>query len=292
MSQSDASPINIFAQAPQLTSEANDALMAWQGTVTSMLQENWQSLLGTDIAISLGNTDSLTAIKAVNDLADPGYAARLQIGPDSFPGLFAFSSRMVLLLVNDMLGTPCEEWPEVRNLTTVETSMVELLMGEVTRAISHAWPEIHPLECEQDCVIARPMRSRVFPPDEVMVRSQVVFETSLGQEEAIWLMPQSGLATIGIDDVTSEEVHAEPAPQIRALVEQIPVKMVARLGDTTMSLAELDSLKVGDYLTLDQSVCQPMELTVDGRLQWLGHPCRLGTRQGFQIIASSREGVS
>ncbi|MDG1894888.1 MAG: FliM/FliN family flagellar motor switch protein [Fuerstiella sp.] len=105
-------------------------------------------------------------------------------------------------------------------------------------------------------------------------------------------MPQSGLATIGIADVTKEEVQAGPAPQIRALAEKIPVNLIARLGDTTMSLAELDSLKVGDYLTLDQPVCQPMELIVDGRLQWLGHPCRLGTRQGFQIVASNREGVS
>ena len=289
MSQTEASPFNLFSQAPRLTSDANAALMAWQGTVTSMLQENWQSLLGTDLGISLGTTDSSTAIKAVNRLADPGYAARLQIGPDSFPSLFAFSSRMVLLLVNDMLGTPCEEWPEVRDLTTVETSMVELLLGEITRAISHAWPEVHPLECEQDCVIARPMRSRVFPPDDVVVITHVVFETSLGQEEAIWLIPQSGLATIGIGDVTDEDVHAEPAPQIRALAEQIPVKLVATLGDTTMSLAELDSLKVGDYLTLDQPVSQLMELIVDGRLQWLGHPCRLGTRQGFQVVASNRE---
>ncbi|MDG1894887.1 MAG: hypothetical protein P8J37_08265 [Fuerstiella sp.] len=163
MSQTEASAFNIFSQAPRLTSDADAALIAWQGTVTSRLQENWQSLLGTDIGISLGTTDSSAAITAVNELADPGYAARLQIGPEPFPSLFAFSSRRILLLVNDMLGTPCEEWPEVRDLTTVETSMVELLLGEITRAISHAWPEIHPLECEQDCVIARPMRSRVFP---------------------------------------------------------------------------------------------------------------------------------
>ncbi len=289
MSQTETTPFNIFSQAPRLTSHANAALTSWQGTVTSILQENWRALLGSDLGISPGRTDSPTAFDAVNSLADPGYAARLQIGPESFPSLFAFSSRMVLALVNDMLGTPCEEWPAIRELTTVETSMVELLFGEITRAISQAWPEIHPLECEQDCVIARPMRSRVFSPDDVVVRSQVVFATSLGQEEATWLMPQSGLATIGIADSDDEKLLPEPAPQMRALAERIPVNLVARLGDTTMSLAELDTLKVGDYLTLDQAVHQPLELIVDGRLQWLGHPCRLGTRQGFQIIASKRE---
>lgn len=220
MSQTETSPINIFSQAPRLTSESNAALTSWQSTATSILQENWQALLGSDLGISPGAIDSPTAFDAVNSLADPGYAARLQIGPESFPSLFAFSSRMVLALVNDMLGTPCEQWPEIRELTTVETSMVELLFGEITRAISQAWPEINPLECEQDCVIARPMRSRVFSPDEVLVRSQVIFETSFGQEEAIWLMPQSGLATIGIADIDDEQLPAEPAPQMRALAEK------------------------------------------------------------------------
>ena len=56
-----------------------------------------------------------------------------------------------------------------------------------------------------------------------------------------------------------------------------------------MRLSELDGLKVGDYLPLDQAVYQPLEVTIDGQLQWLGHPCRLGARQGFQIIASKKE---
>ncbi|MCA9086650.1 MAG: FliM/FliN family flagellar motor switch protein [Planctomycetaceae bacterium] len=288
MTNSDATSRSIFAEPRRLASEANRALEAWQKTVCSLLQENWRALLGSDLTVSLRKTDSSTAIRAVNQLQDPGYAARLQIGPRSFGSLFAFPSRLVQALVSDMLGTPCEEWPEVRDLTTVETSMVELLCGEITRAISQAWPEVEPLECELECVIARPMRSRLFPPDEVMVRTFVSFETHLGPEEGVWLMPQAGLTTIGISN-SGDDGPTQAAPQIRVLAEQLPITMVVQLGGTRMSLADLNGLKTGDYLALDQGVNQPLEVTIDGRLHWLGHPCRLGTRQGFQIIASRKQ---
>ena len=280
---------NIFAEPPRLTSGTNRALTSWLTTVCSLLQENWQSLLGSCPEISLGRTDSSTAIRAVNKLPDPGYAARYHIGPRHFLCVIAFSSRMVQVLVNDMLGTPSEEWPEVRDLTAVETSMTELLFGEVARAFSQAWPEVDPLRCHVDDLVVRPMRSRLFPPDEPMVRTRLLMNTAMGVEEAVMLMPRAGLATIGISDENDTDFTAQPAPQMRTLAKQLPIQMTAELGTTTMRLSDLDNLKVGDYLPLEQAVFQPLEVTIDGQLQWLGHPCRLGSRQGFQIIASKKE---
>ncbi|GAB5441096.1 MAG: hypothetical protein Fues2KO_14450 [Fuerstiella sp.] len=289
MTEAAVSKPNIFAEPRRLTSGANRALGAWQATVCSLLQEHWQALLGTDLKLAVAKTDSSIAIKAINNLADPGYAARLKIGSTSFESLFAFSSRMVQVLVNDMLGTPSEEWPEVRDLTPIETSMTELLFGEIARAVTQAWPEVEPLRCELQEATARPMRSRFFPPEEPMVRTRITLETPMGAEEAVWLMPQSGLLAIGIAESHDQDAVRPASPRMKQLAERIPIQVIAELGGTVMKLSELDHLKVGDYLTLDQTVFQPLEVSVDGKLQWLGHPCRLGARQGFQIIASKKE---
>ena len=60
---------SIFAEPRRLTSGANRALTSWQATVCSMLQENWQGLLGTDLTITPGKSDSSTAIKVINNRA-------------------------------------------------------------------------------------------------------------------------------------------------------------------------------------------------------------------------------
>ena len=281
-----------FSEPRRLTGGANRALTAWQNSACGMLAENWQGLLGNNVEITAGRMDSTTALKAVRGLADPGFAARMKMGNDGFESLFAFSERMVQMLVYDMLGTLGEEWPEPQPLTVVEGSMAELLFGEIARSISQAWPEIEPLNCELHSVISRPVRSRLFGPDDVLVRTRIKLTTQFGEEEAVWLLPQTGLESIGIQDsigLESETGTMAPAPAMKSLAQKIPVQMIVSLGNVTLSLAEMNNLKVGDYLPLDQAVYQPLEGRVDGQLQWIGRPCRMGARQGFQIIAAHSE---
>jgi len=287
MTTAEAQQAAIFAQPRRLTGSANRALTSWQTTVATLLQENWRALLGTDITVTVGATDSARSGKAISQLDDPGYAGRLEIGPAQDITLFCMSTKLMIALVNDMLGTPSDTWPEERELTAVETSMAELLFGEVSRAISQAWPEVEPLACDLLSVIARPTRSRIYAPDAILARTKITVTTSMGEATVVWLISRTTLEGVGIGDAHEEETPA-PAPQLKKLAEDIPVQITVRLGDTSMRLSELEHLRVGDYLTLEQSVSQPLEMTIDGRLHWLGHACRLGTRQGFEIIASRK----
>lgn len=232
--------------------------------------------------------DSCVASKAIRVLPDPGYAARLSVGPTAFTAFAVFSCRLVQVLVADMLGTLGTEWPAERPLSPAELSMVELLFGEVARSVGHGWPEVTPLDCQLESVIFRPLRSRVFSPDETLIRTLVSVRTPLGDEEVTLLFPESGLMSIGISgQLETDTATQQPAPQLRQLAERIPVTMVVELGNATLSLADMNRLSIGDVLVLDQPVSTPMAASIEGRLQWLGQPCRLGQRQGFRILAST-----
>ena len=279
-----------FSAPRRLAGTANRALSSWNATATSMLQEYWQSLAGNRITLQPARIDSSVAQKAQQALPDPGYAALLKIGPDRFDGMVAFSNRIVLTLVSEMLGTLGDTWPEQRPLTAAELSLVELLFGEIARALSQGWPEVTPLPVEMDQVIVRPLRSRIFQPRENLVRVVVVVTTAVGEETFVMLMPQAGLASIGINETAVPAASEQTAsPQMRALAESLPVAMTVGLGKATLTLGEMNRLAVGDTLVLDQSAGSPLEARIAGRLQWLGFPCWLGQRQGFRILASKKE---
>ena len=279
-----------FSAPRRLAGSANRALSSWNSTATSMLQEYWQALTGDRITLQPARIDSSVAQKAQQTLPDPGYAALLKIGPDRFDGMVAFSNRLVLTLVSEMLGTLGDEWPEQRALTAAELSLVELLFGEIARALSQGWPEVTPLPVEMDQVIVRPLRSRVFQPRENLVRIVGQINTAVGEETFVMLMPQAGLASIGINETAiPPAVDQSVSPQMRALAETLPVTMSVSLGKATLTLGDMNNLAVGDTLILDQSSGSPLEARVSGHLQWLGFPCRLGQRQGFRILASKKE---
>ena len=279
-----------FSAPRRLAGTANRALSSWNATATSMLQEYWQTLAGNRITQQPARIESSVAQKAQQALPDPGYAALLKIGPDRFDGMVAFSNRIVLTLVSEMLGTLGDTWPEQRPLTAAELSLVELLFGEIARALSQGWPEVTPLPVEMDQVIVRPLRSRIFQPRENLVRVVVVVTTAVGEETFVMLMPQAGLASIGINETAVPAASEQTAsPQMRALAESLPVAMTVGLGKATLTLGEMNRLAVGDTLVLDQSAGSPLEARIAGRLQWLGFPCRLGQRQGFRILASRKD---
>jgi flagellar motor switch protein FliM len=279
-----------FSAPRRLAGSANRALSSWNATATSMLQEYWQALAGDRITMQPARIDSSVAQKAQQTLPDPGYAALLKIGPDRFDGMVAFSNRLVLTVVSEMLGTLGEEWPEQRALTAAELSLVELLFGEIARALSQGWPEVTPLPVEMDQVIVRPLRSRVFQPRENLVRIVGLINTAVGEETFVMLMPQAGLASIGINESAIPlAVDQSVSPQMRALAETLPVTMSVSLGKATLTLGDMNNLAVGDTLILDQSSGSPLEARVSGHLQWLGFPCRLGQRQGFRILASRKD---
>ena len=282
---------NLDFSAPRgLTGTANRALSSWQTTACTILKEIWQSLLGSGVDLQLGQIDSSVAQKAIRALPDPGYAARLSVGQENFPAFVVFSARLIQALVADMLGTLGDEWPDPKPLTPAESSMVELLLGEVARSFSVAWPDVDPLECYLQSVVSRPLRSRVFPPDEILARTRVNVTLPLGTEEIILLFPQEGLSSIGISESPPPEaVSQTAAPQLRLLAEKLPVTLVVELGNATLTLAEMNNLSVGDVMVLDQPINAPLEASIKGKLQWLGHPCRMGQRQGFRIIASAQQ---
>lgn len=279
-----------FSAPRRLAGTANRALSSWNATSTTMLQEYWQALIGTGVTLQPARIDSSIAQKAQQALPDPGYAALLKIGAERFDGMVAFSNRIVLTLVSEMLGTLEDTWPEQRPLTPAELSLVELLFGEIARALSQGWPEVEPLRVEMDQVIVRPLRSRIFQPRESLVRVVCEIRTAVGDETFVLLMPQSGLASIGISELAAPATPEQVAsPQLRLLAEGLPVTMSVCLGRATLTLGEMNSLAVGDTLVLDQSSGNPLEARIAGQLQWLGFPCRLGQRQGFRILASMKD---
>jgi flagellar motor switch protein FliM len=290
MSSTDSVTSIDFSAPRRLPGTANRALSSWNATATGMLQEYWQGLAGPRVNLQPARIDSSIAQKAQQALPDPGYAALLKIGDEKFNAMAAFSNRLVLTLVSEMLGTLGETWPDPRPLTAAELSLVELLFGEIARALSQGWPEVTPLHVEMDDVIVRPLRSRIFQPRENLIRIVVVVTTAVGEETFVMLMPQSGLASIGIHDAAvSPATEQSASPQMRALAEGLPVTMSVSLGKAVLTLGEMNRLSVGDTLVLDQSVAGPLEAKISGRLQWLGFPCRLGQRQGFRIVVTRKD---
>lgn len=273
-----------FSVPRRLVGGAHRAFRHWQQLTCTLLTEQWGGLLERGVQVTAGRIDEVMASQGAAQFADPGFAARILLGPTRQVSLVVFPAPLVLHLLADMLGTASDQWPAPRDLSPTEGSLLELLCGEVARAIRNAWPQLETLETELESVIIRPLRVRTYPPTEELLRARLNLTTAAGAEEVVWLIPLAALDEIGLATSKPEAtLEVQPAPQLRATAERIPVTLTIQLGVASLNLAEMQQLSVGDILLLNQPVQTPLLAMVGGRPRWRGHACRIGTRQGFRV---------
>ncbi|MCY8281124.1 FliM/FliN family flagellar motor switch protein, partial [Bacillus inaquosorum] len=68
----------------------------------------------------------------------------------------------------------------------------------------------------------------------------------------------------------------------RIMTAQIPV--VAELGTSELTIEEFLSLEVGDCITLDKSVTDPLTVLVGDKPKFLGQAGRVNRKQAVQIL--------
>ncbi len=94
--------------------------------------------------------------------------------------------------------------------------------------------------------------------------------------------PGQGDLAILLTGPTAALLAGEPAPRanraeasaaLRGHVDQMPVEAQAMLS-ATLSVREVMALAPGDVVVLNQSIDEPLDLDVDGKLVLRGHPAR------------------
>lgn len=74
-------------------------------------------------------------------------------------------------------------------------------------------------------------------------------------------------------------------------LSNVDVELTAKLGDLELTKSDLQSLQIGDILSLGQKADTPIDIIVNGECCFLGNPCLKGINKGI-IIKKPFKGVS
>jgi len=83
-----------------------------------------------------------------------------------------------------------------------------------------------------------------------------------------------------IESVTLDDVLLSPR---LAMLNHVDVTLDVRLGQTTVTVEQLFSLKAGSLMTLDRHVDEPVELLLNNKVIAFGHLAVSGDQLGVRI---------
>ena len=205
----------------------------------------------------------------------------LELGPE-----------IVFPLLDRMLGGGREAplIPE-RPVTDIERRLVDRVVDRAISALSDSWKAVEDLSLKVIQRETNPPMVQALPSTEVVV--QVAFEITLGGS--------SGTMHLGIPFGVVEPLMnrltkanriehprkasgGENAGRIARILTQAPVGVVAYVAETSITVGDLMSLRVGDVIRTEKPASDTLLVTVEGRPKFRGRPAQHRGKKAILIV--------
>ncbi len=227
-------------------------------------------MLRTMIEVKLLSVDQLTYSEFVFSLDNPSYFNVLKPDPLDGNWILDIAPSLSYAVIDRMLGGDPSPGDTIRRpLTEIENRLmgrvVEIFLGQ----LKSAWENIVDLELEVESVESNPQLVQIVPPNEVVIL--VGFEVLLGKNRGMMnlCIPfntienfNSQLSRNGWVGYGKGKPTEESRGKITNNVDLAPVDIVVTLARSTIRTGDLLDLSIGDIITTEKEVSEPLELAV------------------------------
>lgn len=249
------------------------------------------SLLRAIAEAKLISVDQLTYSEFVYSLDIPTCFNLLRPHPLDGNWILDFSPTILYPIIDRMLGgTPSDNSTLKRPLTEIELRLTNRITEIFLRELARAWETMVSLEFELERTESNPQLVQIVPPNEVVVLAS--FEVLMGKSRGMvnLCIPFNTIERLGskltnnswIGYATSKSTDKSQA-QLKSLIEESPVSLVAILARSSIKAVDLLNLQVGDVITTDRDIRESLDIDVAGVGKFLGKPGAFKGKKAIEI---------
>ena len=223
------------------------------------------------IQVSVESTSLMKYGEFLNYLPIPSCLNIVRLNPLRGSCILAIEAKLIFAFLNNFFGgaTNAQEKVEGRDFTAIELMIIRKVVNLLLEDLQRAWQPVFPLQGEYLRTEINPQFLAVVPPSDVVVLTSFELEMENLRGTVQVVIPYSTIEPIRqhlSSGIQAENASADSSwhDQIMSHLMDVPVEGQVLLGRTTLSVRELIDLKVGDVITLGQSVDEPLQLSAEG----------------------------
>jgi len=230
------------------------------------------ALLRSIVEVKLTSVDQLTYGEFVFSLENPTCFNLLRAEPLEGHLILDINPAILYPIIDRLLGGGKEAGPVSRRpLTEIELRLVGRITGLFLQELKHAWHGLLPLKLSVDRVESNPQLVQIVPPNEVVVL--ISFELLLGELRGMinLCIPFNAIERVSSRLANNSWVtygKSAASAQTRAAIgqrlDEAEVELVVTLAESRISTGDLIGLRVGDIITTDKDVHQPLDVAIEG----------------------------
>ncbi|MBT8486549.1 MAG: flagellar motor switch protein FliM, partial [Phycisphaerae bacterium] len=247
--------------------------------------------LRTIVEVRVAHAEQMTYSEFIAGLPNP--TSFNLINAEQLDGQLCFeiSPLIIYPIIDRLLGGSNQDlFIPQRPMTLIETRLIETILERAMTALSEAWEGIKKIDFRLGDMESNPQIMQIVPPNEVVV--VVGFEVKMTSRAGTMSLciPFNAIESL-IDDLSTqswflagklrEDAHWGGLIADRLSDAQLEVEGI--LGETTITVADLRGLEVGDIITTEKRASDPIILTAGGIPKFFAQIGQLRGRRALRI---------
>jgi len=255
------------------------------------------ALLRNIVEVKLTSVDQLTYSEFVLSLENPTCFNLINAEPLEGQLVLDINPSILFPIIDRLLGgSTMSAPPNRRPLTEIELRLVSRITDLFLAEMQHAWENVLDLQLTVDRVESNPQLVQIIPANEVVVL--ISFELTIGETRGMinLCIPFNSIERISNKLTSNSWVSYSKRPATEDSMQQIgdaigtaPIELVVELAKTKITTADMLGLRVGDVITSEKDVGEPLVVYVEGVPKFHAAPGKSKGRKAIQIVARCEE---
>lgn len=247
--------------------------------------------LRTNCHIQVTSVDQITYEEFIRSIPELTILSVFDMGTLEGNAVLELNSNVGYVIIDRVFGGNGKgELSKARELTDIESTVVEKFVGKMLGFLSEAWQDIIEIMPKIDQMETNPQFVQIAGPTEMVVL--LSFEIKVGDASGIMnICYPAPLIDPIISKLTAQywfsnvkkEKTDENLKALKKRLDKVSIPVIANLGKSVLSLEQFMELNVGDVITLDRDISDPVDIIVGNKRKFKGIPGIEGKKMAIAI---------
>lgn len=241
-------------------------------------------------SVHVQSVDQMSYEEFIKSIPNITTIAIVDMAPLKGKAVFEVDPGITFAIIDRLFGGEGKSPNLDRELTDVESSVMEKIIIRLLNDLKEAWTSIIGLRPKLDALESNPQFVQIVPPNDMVVL--VTFATKIGEIEGMinFCIPYITIEPI-VSKLSAQLWYAsirkgstsESMQALRKRLNSIFVPVVAELGRTRVTFGDVFGLQPGDVIKLDNKFSEEICLRVGTRTKFRCRPGVFGSKKAVQI---------
>ena len=275
-------------QAGRINKTQLEAVSVLHETFARNLSHTLGASLRVALDINLVSVEQLTYLEFLQRLSEISYLAALNVQPVGAQSVVQIDPVLALPIIDLLLGGRGKPETEVRDITEIESEILESVVGMICRELQTAWRPLLELEFSFERRLQQAQILQLMPPSERTL--SLIFEIRMPEASGmIHMVFPTVVSNALLRKITQQWSYqkrrslTEPSSQLREHMMNCIFRVELVLPELSVPADELVGMQIGQVLALPYAIDQPALLLVGGRKMFTAYPVRCDNFRGGEI---------